>query len=237
MFGELKSKIETYLVESYKTNKLKDNLFVFEQLVLKNKNISKIFFLYDELSENKGLTESVANEFINESIIAYENLVNKIKPSSLKELKMWVGHIKCENKYSEIDNLFSSSVLTLENKIKSKRVIVEGLKKAKEVKKETIKVPLNTMVKIANRTVESYISSLNESEKKELNKILSTPKDQIQESYNKEKETVLEKLSDKKQTESDSETINTIDQVITKLQNESFSEINYFKLKNLSEGL
>ncbi len=42
MFGELKSKIETYLTESYKKGTLKDNLFVFEELVLKNKNISKI---------------------------------------------------------------------------------------------------------------------------------------------------------------------------------------------------
>ena len=42
MFGELKSKIETYLTESYSKQTLKDNLFVFEQLVLKNKNISKI---------------------------------------------------------------------------------------------------------------------------------------------------------------------------------------------------
>ena len=236
-FGELKSKIETYLVESYKKNKLKDSLFVFEQLVLKNKNISKIFFLYDELSENKGLNESVANEFIHESITAYENLYNKVQPKSLKELKSWVGHVQCENKYEEIDNLFSSNILTLESKIKSKKVLVESLKKQKESQKDAIKVPLNTMVKIANRTVESYISSLNESEKKELVKILNTPKSVIQENYEKEKETVLEKLLENKGKENDSETIKTIDQVIEKLQTESFSEINYFKLKNLSEGL
>ena len=53
----------------------------------------------------------------------------------------------------------------------------------------------------------------------------------------KEKETVLEKLLENKGKENDSETIKTIDQVIEKLQTESFSEINYFKLKNLSEGL
>ena len=123
MFGELKSKIETYLSESYRGNKLKDSLFVFEQLVLKNKNVSKIFFLYDELSDKKGLSESVANEFINESITAYENLHNKIKQTTIKELKAWVGHVKCENKYKEIDNLFSTNILTLESKIKSKRLI------------------------------------------------------------------------------------------------------------------
>jgi len=236
-FGELKSKIETYLVESYKKNKLKDSLFVFEQLVLKNKNISKIFFLYDELSENKGLNESVANEFIHESITAYENLYNKVQSKSLKELKSWVGHVQCENKYKEIDNLFSSNILTLETKIKSKKVLIESLKKQKEVQKDAIKVPLNTMVKIANKTVESYISSLNESEKKELVKILNTPKSIIQENYNKEKEIVFEKLYKTKENEKNSETIKTIDQVIEKLQTESFSEINYFKLKTLSEGL
>lgn len=236
-FGELKSKIETYLVESYKKNKLKDSLFVFEQLVLKNKNVSKIFFLYDELSENKGLNESVANEFIHESITAYENLYNKVQPKNIKELKSWVGHIQCENKYIEIDNLFSSNILTLESKIKSKNVLIESLKKQKPEQKESIKVPLNTMVKIANKTVENFISSLNESEKKELNSILNLPKEKIQENYNKEKELVLEKLSGKKENESDSETIKTIDQVIEKIQLESFSEINYFKLRNLSEGL
>ena len=236
-FGELKSKIESYLVESYKKNKLKDSLFVFEQLVLKNKNISKIFFLYDELSENKGLNESVANEFIHESITAYENLYNKVQSKSLKELKSWVGHVQCENKYKEIDNLFSSNILTLETKIKSKKILIESLKKQKEVQKDAIKVPLNTMVKIANKTVESYISSLNESEKKELVKILNTPKSIIQENYNKEKEIVFEKLYKTKKNEKNSETIKTIDQVIEKLQTESFSEINYFKLKTLSEGL
>lgn len=237
MFGELKSKIETYLTESYKSNKLKDSLFVFEQLVLKNKNISKIFFLYDELSDKKGLTESVANEFINESIVAYENLYNKIRPTAIRDLKSWVGHVKCENRYKEIDNLFSSNILTLENKIKSKNLIKESLITKPQTQKETIKVPLKTMINVANKTVGNFISSLSEGERKELKKLLSESKDVIEEKYNNEKKIVLEKLNSKKIAEKESETIKTIDQVIEKLQKESFSEIAYFKLKNLNEGL
>ena len=179
MFGELKSKIEIYLSESYKKGTLKDNLFIFEELVLKNKNISKIFFLYDELSTKKGLQESIVNEFINESITAYENLTNKVNPYSLKEIKMWVGHIKCENKYKEIDNLFSTDVLTLESKIKSKKIICEILKTKEQEKKEIINVPLKSMLNVANKTVGKFISSLKESEQKELKKILSTPKTQL----------------------------------------------------------
>jgi len=42
MFGELKSKIETYLTESYKNGNLKDSLFVFEELVLTIKDFKKV---------------------------------------------------------------------------------------------------------------------------------------------------------------------------------------------------
>lgn len=237
MFGEIKSKIETYLVESYKENRFKSTLFVFEELVLKNKNISKIFFLYDELKDQKGLNESVANEFIHESITAYENLINKVKPVHIQELNAWVGHVVCENKYQEIDNLFSTNVLTLENKIKSKKVILENLKTKKEDQKEIIKVPLKSMVNVANKTIDKYISSLTESEQKELKVILSTPKETLIENYNNEKETVISKLTKQKNNESDSDTISTIDQVLNKLQTESFSELNYYKLKQLNEGL
>jgi hypothetical protein len=236
MFGELKSKIETCLSESYKNKNLKKDLFVFEQLVLKNKNISKVFFLYDELSSNKGLSESVANEYINESITAYENLVNKIDPKHIKELKSWVGHIQCENTYKNIDDLFSTNVLTLENKIKSKKVIMETIKNNSKDQKDVIKVPLKSMVNIANRTIDKFISSLSESEQKELKTILSTPKETLVENYGKIKDEVLTKLNNQKST-SDTETSQTIDKVLTKLQMESFNELNYYKLKQLNEGL
>jgi hypothetical protein len=237
MFGEIKSKIETYLSESYKENRFKSSLFVFEELVLKNKNISKIFFLYDELKDKKGLNESVANEFIHESITAYENLINKVRPIHIQEIKAWVGHVVCENKYQEIDNLFSTNVLTLENKIKSKKIILENLKTKKEDQKEIIKVPLKSMINVANKTIDKYILSLTESERKELKTILSKPKETLIESYNIEKENVISKLTKQKNNESDSETISTIDEVLNKLQTESFSELNYYKLKQLNEGL
>ena len=76
-FGLLKSKIEKCLVESYANNTLKRDLFVFDQLVAKNNNINKLYYLYDELSSNKGLNESIATDFVNQSITIYENTINK----------------------------------------------------------------------------------------------------------------------------------------------------------------
>ena len=236
-FGELKSKIETSMSQSYKSNTLKENLFVFDELVLKNKNISKVFFLYDELSKSKGLSESVANEYINESISAYEKTIKKITPKELKELKAWVGHITCVNEYKNIDNLFSKNLLVMEDKIKSKKLISESLKKTEKESKEVINVPLKAMVNVANKTVKNFLSNLTESEQKELNKILSTPKETLVENYNKIKEEVTKKLGNTKLTESDDETVNTIDQVLGRLQTESFNELNYYKLIKLSDSL
>jgi len=127
-FGLLKSKIEEYLIESYENGQLDDALFVFNQMVTKNKNISKLYFLYDELSKKKGLSENVANQYINESINIYENTVNKISRRTLDELKIWVSDVKSKNNYEDIDNLFSNDVLQLENKIKSKKIILESIK-------------------------------------------------------------------------------------------------------------
>ena len=92
------------------------------------------------------------------------------------------------------------------------------------------------MVNVANKTVEKFISSLSESEQKELKTILSTPKETLVENYNKIKDEVLNKLNGKKE-ESDSETQETINKVLNKLQTESFNELNYYKLKQLNGDL
>jgi hypothetical protein len=236
MFGQLKSKIEVCLTESYKNKDLKKDLFIFEELVLKNKNISKIFFLYDELSSKKGLSESVANEYINESVNVYDNIVKNIDPKHIKELNMWVNHIVCENNYEHIDNIFTKNVLTIESKINSKKIIVESLKEVSENKVDIINVPLKSMINVANKTVNNFISNLTESEKIELKHVLSTPKKELLETYTKIKDEVVLKLNDKKST-SDEETSNTIDKVLSKLNEENFNGINYYKLRKLNEEI
>jgi len=235
-FGEIKSKIENQLTESYKKNLFKDNFFIFEELVLKNKNISKLFFLYDELSTKKGLSENMAVEFVNESIIAYENLINKIQPVHLRELKAWVGHNKCENNYENIDNLFSTNVLTLENKIKSKNLILEELTQKKNIDNEIINVPLQSMVSVANKTIKSYLKTLGESERQEIYNLYKKPKKKLFEDYKKIKNVVLEKLEKQKEF-SDEETSLKIEEVLDKIKNEKIDQVNFFKLKKLSENL
>jgi hypothetical protein len=236
-FGLLKSQIENMLIESYKNESMKNNMFIFNELVLKNKNISRVFYLYDELNSNKGLNESVAGEFVNQSVIVYENLINKINPKELKEIQMWAGHIQCENTYTLVDDLFSNNVTNLESKIKSKNTILENLKTEPKKVKEIVNVPIKTMVNVANKTASNYIESLTESDKTELKKLLSSDDETIKESYFILKGKVISKLETLQEGEQDNEVTNRIDETIQKIQDESFDKVGYFKLRKLNENL
>ena len=235
-FGILKSKIEKVLLESYSNDTFKDELKNFKKLVLENKNISKIFYLYDELSSKKGLNENTVNDYIHECITMYENTINKIKSSELNNLKTWVSDIKSKNLYETIDGLFSTDVLTIESKIKSKKLIKESLMVTKPISKKIIKLPLTTMVNVANKTISSYINELNESEKKDLMKFLSTDDSVLKENFETIKGEVIVKLKTL-QEGSDIGTLSRITETIEKVESEKYDKLSYFKLKNLKETL
>ena len=235
--GLLKSKIEKQLIESFKRETLKRDMFVFKELVLENNNLSKLFFLYDNLSQKKNLNESTAIELINQSTVIYENVINKITKKELDELNLWVGHVKTNNEYLDLDNLFSSSVLTLEGKIKSKKIILENLKKEPKNSEPKINAPLNLVIKSANKTVTDFINTLDESNKKVLVKILKEDENKLETKYQILKETVVDKLEDLKEKENDSDVINTISETIKKLETENFDRINYFKLFELNKSI
>jgi len=236
-FGLLKTKIENVLLESYSNNTFKNELKTFKKLVIENKNISKLFYLYDELSSPKSLSESYCNDYINESIKIYENTVNKIKQSDINQIVTWVGNKNVESIYTDIDTLFSSDVLTIESKIKSRKIISESLKKLPVTKTEDIDLPLSTMVSVANKTIKSYIDGLNESDKKELISLLSEDDTTLNEKYNTLKEGVVTKLAEMKNSSTDSTMQTRIGDTISKVISEKYDKLTYFKLKNLKENL
>lgn len=239
-FGQLKSSVETLLTESFIKKSLNKELKNFKKLVLENKNITKLFFLYDELNSKKGLKKDIVDDYINECIKIYENTINKISPKELTKLQLWVesNKINSENKFSQIDNLFSSNILTLESKIESRNVIKENLQKT-EVKqsKEIINLPISTMVQMANKTIENHIEGLNESEKKELIQLLSQDDKTLNEEFNKLQESVISKLNTLKESTEDNSIKTKIEETLSKVSQEKYDKLNFFKLKNLSENL
>lgn len=235
-FGNIKSKIESILTESFLKNSFKDQIFIFEELVLKNKNIKKLYFLYDELSSNKGLDKNLAENFINECITIFENTINKISLDEMKELELWVSETKTKNNYEDIDNLFSSNLALLENKIKSKNTILENLQKTSENEIE-VNATLDQIVDTANKTINDYISTLSESERLKVKNILKESDEKLEIKFDLLKENVIEKLTELKETEDNSEVVEKINETIKKVQTENFDRLNYLKLKELERDL
>lgn len=237
-FGILKTKIENVLLESYKNGSFKQELKTFKKLVLENKNINKLYYIYDDLSTNKGLSNEIANDYINEMVTLYENSVNKIIPSDLKKVNDWVNNSSVvENNYEVIDNLLSNKVLNLESKIQSKKIISETITKKPVTEKEVVKVPLSTMVTMANKTISNYIDNLNESEKKEFNELLSVDDSELEPNYSTIKENVIEKLETMYNQNSEKSTRQAITETIEKISTEKYDKLNYYKLKNLHDNL
>ena len=236
-FGIIKSKIEKVLLESYTNNTFKDVVKTFNYIVLDNKNLSRLYYLYDELNSNKGLNESVAKDYINESIKIYENTLNNITESDIRKINIWLSDVKCENIYENIDNIFNLDVLNIESNIESKKVVVETLKKAPVKKQETVNLPISTMVKVANKTISNYVDSLNESEKEELTNFLKEDDGDLKQKFQLLKESLLTKLEDMKSSESDTTIQLRIDETLTKVSSEKYDKLTYFKLKNLNENL
>jgi|688.fasta_scaffold377185_2 hypothetical protein len=237
-FGILKTKIEESLVKSYTNKGIKKDMFLFNELVLENKSIARLYFLYDELSENKNLDDVVASEFINESVKIYNQISKEISKNSLKEINMWVGHIKCENRYKDVDNLFSKNIISLEDKLKSKSSIMETLMKKKESLTETkLDLPLEKIVDVANKTVNNYLSQLDESEKKNILKVLKEDDSKLEIEFNVIKESVVTRLNNLKKDEDDAEVVSTIQETISKVEKEFYTKDNYLKLKKLNNTI
>lgn len=235
-FGLIKSKIEKCLTESYLNDTLKKDIFIFKELVLKNKTLKEMYHLYDELSSNKGYSKQFAEEFINESINFLVENSKKINKKNIEELNLWLSDITSQNQYEDIDNLVYTNSLNLESRIKSKKVILEGLEKTKE-NYNVVNVPVSKTIEVANKTIEHYLNNINESERKEVKKILSEDNDKLLVKYEVLKESTLDKLNDLKSTIEDVDVTSRIDQTINKLNNESYNRVNYYKLKELFTNL
>ena len=235
-FGLIKTKIEKKLSESYQTGSFKSEFSRFKKLVLENKKISKVLFLYNELIDKKSLSESNAKEFVTECINSYNSI--NLKKTDLKLLENWLSKTICENKYSDIDTIFSNDVLKLVEKVESKNRIVESLKQSPtESSKPQINLPIKSMVQIANKTFAKHIENLSEGEKKELMGILTISENELKNSFDTLKEDTIQKLNKLKQYESDSEIKSKVDETISKIQNENADRLSYFKLKKLNETI
>lgn len=229
-FGQIKSIIEKNLVESYKdTSSFKQTLKEFKHNVLTNKSFSKIYSIYDDLSSPQGLTESDAREFLDEAINVIRHLLEKTSLPKNGE--------KSENIYENIDNIVYFNKVDIKERIGSKKAIISKLMESKGQLKDTPKIPIKSMVSIANQTLSRYVEGLDESSRKEIFHILATNNSDLESEFANLKESAVNKLKVLSDKENDTELKTKITETIGKIESEKYDQINYVRLKKLEESI
>lgn len=230
-FGNLKSIIEKNLLESYNDERdFKKSLREFKHNVLNNKSMSKAYALYDQLSTPQGLSEPDAKEFLEEGI----NLLHKILPT-IKLPKSLLESVT--NNYEDLDTLVYSNKLDLLERVNTKKQIIKVLSGDKKIFKESINIPVKSMVSIANRTLSDYIENLDETSKKEFFQLISEDSKTLETKFELLRETTINKLKVILEKEEEFEIKTKISETIDRLGNEKFDQMNFLKLKNLEESI
>jgi hypothetical protein len=229
-FGQIKSIIEKNLLESYKNEKdFKKSLKEFKHNVLNNKTMSKLYSLYDQLSTPQGLSESDSKEFLEEGITLIQKLVSDIKPPMVLET--------VENKYSDIDSLVYTNKLDLLERVNSKKNIIKLISSKNEIVKESINIPIKTMVSIANQTLNNYIENLDENSKKEFLQIISEDVQSLETKFETIRESAILKLNTMLEKEDEFEIKTKLSETIERIKVEKFDQLNFLKLKNLENSI
>lgn len=230
-FGNIKSLMEKNLLESYKDEKdFKKTLREFKHNVLNNKSMSKAYALYNQLSTPQGLNEHDAKEFLEEGISLLQRILPSIKlPRTMSE--------SVKNNYTDIDTLVYTQKTNLLERVSAKKSIVSTLTSKTETIKESINIPIKSMVNIANQTLRNYLDTLDENSKKEFIQIVSEDTKTLEGKFEVIRESAITKLQAILETEGEMEVKTRISETINKLKDEKFDQMNFLRLKNLEESI
>ena len=229
-FGQIKSIIEKNLVESYKdSSTFKQTLKEFKHNVLNNKSFSKVYSIYDDLNIPQGLSENDAKEFLEESVNVIRHLLENTSLPKNGE--------KAANIYQNIDNLVYFENVNIHERLSSKKMLIDNLMLTTKGLNESPKIPLKSMVSIANQTIGKYIESLDEATKKEVFYILAAKNEDLEVEYTTLKESTINKLKVLLNKQEESDIQSKINETIERIEIEKFDQVNYVKLKRLEESI
>lgn len=230
-FGKFKSFIEKNLIESYKNEQdFKKKLREFKHNVLDDKNVSKIYSIYDQLNSPQGLSEKDAKHFLEEGIDLLRRMLPNVRlPKPMIE--------DLQNHYEDIDTLVYNNKVNLHERLESRKNILSILTSDKVNLKETVNIPIKTMVNVANQTLRNYVNNLDETSKKEFFQLINQDSKVLEDRFEQMKKETVSKLSNLLEKEDQTEVKNKITETIDKLKIEKFDQLNYLRIKNLLDSI
>ena len=239
-FGTIKTKIEKASIGLYGKPEFKTYMSQLKTMVLENKDLSELYYIYDNLSKKKGLSNDIATDYINESI-EYSQILIENNERSLKNVDEWISSIvkKSVNNYKDIDiTIYNKSIKNLETVLESKKRIINTIisEDKKEIK-ESINLPLKTMLRVANDRLNKELSNISESERRELIELSSLSDKSIKLEIDTLKENVISNLKTSLNESKENDLKDTIENTIKKISESKYDKYNLYQLRKLNQGL
>lgn len=230
-FGQFKSYIEQDFLNSYlKENEFKTSIKEFNKILKADKTFTKLYYLYDQLSENKGLTKEEATEVLNEGI---KMIKKELTTLNLPDLFLE----NFNNRYKDIDNLVYENNLDIVENVKSKKNIIGSLMLEKKNHTNQVSLPIDSMIKVGNQVVLNYLSELTEDVKLDLVDILSESHETLSHKFENLKSETLTKIKGLMGGDCTNDIKVKLQETITKIKGEEFSKLNYVRLRDLNQSL
>lgn len=241
-FGVLKTKILKKLTESY-SNKNKNEVKDILNTIKENKDFKEMYLFYEEIENKYFDDKEIAKLYVEEIQSVLKDKSNKIA-SFTKNLNAKLKDVEInENElYSNLDLLVQEENLSnVDKKIIAKKKLVEHLTTKKEiVKKEETQLVENENLLyavLANNFNVLYNNSLNESQKKELQGILSLTDEDLENKIGDLKESILGQVGNILSESKDNDLTGKLTKVKDEVNEMKPSKFNYYRLVQLKNGL
>jgi len=240
--GVVKTKILKKLTESFGSGDKSEMKQILNKIV-SNKDFKEMYLFYEEI-ENKYFDNTDVAKLYVEELNSILKSKSKTITDVCNELNESLQDIEAENNelYSCLDQLAEDDSLSnLDKKIIAKKKLIEHLTTKKDIKlEESISFTGNENLLysvLANNFNTLYSEKLNENQKEELKTILSLTNEDLDKNISELKENVLNKVNNILVESKDGELSGKLQSVISEVNSMNTSKYNYFRLKQLIDGL
>lgn len=241
-FGVLKTKLLKKLTESY-SNQNKTEMKEILKMIKENKDFKELYLFYEEIENKYFEDKDTAKLYVEELNTILKNKSKNISDfcNKLNE-KLNDIEINENEVYSSLDTLLEEDNLSnIDKKVLSKKKLVGHLTTAKQTNESVVSdVVVNESLLhavLVNNFNVLYSNNLNEEQKDELKNILSMNQEDLNVNMKELKENVLEQVSKILTENSDQDLSQKLTQVQDEVNKMEFNKMNYFKLKELKNGL
>lgn len=241
-FGILKAKLLKKITESYSSQN-KTEVKTILNIIKENRDFKEMYLFYEDIENKYFDDQDTAKLFVEEVNSILKNKIKSIEAfcNSLNEMVKDINADENEI-YTALDQLSEGENLSnIDKKVIAKKKLVSHLTTKKAIA-EGVELPSIQnesllYAVLANNFNVLYNNTLNEEAKGELKDILALSQEDVASKVTELSENILSKVNTMLQESSYSEVSDKLNQVKKEVQSMDASKYNYYRLKQLENGL